>query len=289
MHNYFFISIRYKFEELLFTRAKCKPYHWDLGNIHKPKESLIGYLATNEGVRTLFRILKELLNHLNKEEGIDIDVLDSEDILSKIEKYTRPIGDIFKTAKYDTIKLFRSRSGQKGISQNTMTLLSIINKQFDEFNPLGLAEYLDHIDEEGTKEAKVLIGELLIQIQKFVINKLKEHFHSEENWWYEGIPENVRTACMERREKDKGQKNPEQYIDIIDYHTIAYKNWKGCFDEPFTFDKDGGKDKKLNWIKELNRIRNITHHETKWPASKDDVAFIRHIHKLVSERLVTPG
>lgn len=273
--------------------ATGAPYHWGLGNIKKEKEGQIGYLATNEGLRALFRVQKEMLAHIQQETGIDVDAMSSEDLLPKLKKLAKPIADFFDTANYDTITMFRSRSGQKGIRQNMMFMQSFINNEVPEFNPPGLAEYLDTIDVEGTKEAKELIGELLIQMQRFVIHKLEERYPGKNaagrpSWWFEGVPLNIRKACMERYEAEKGVKEPEQYIDIVDFHTIASKNWKGFFDELFTFDKDGGKDKKLAWILRLNTIRNITHHETKWPASKEEVAFIRDIHKKGMERFVIP-
>jgi len=268
--------------------AKEAPYHWDLGNLKKEKESQIGYLATNEGIRALLRVLKEILVHIQKETGIDVDALDSEALLPKIEKFAKPITEVFRTATYETISQFRSRSGQKGIRQNSMVLQSFINKQFNEFDPPGLAEYLDSLDEAGTKEAKELIGELQLHMHKYVIYKLKEQYPGKNKWWYDGVPEKVRTKCMTRREQERGAKEPEQYLTTIDYLDIASKNWKGCFDEPFAFTKEGGKDKKLEWIKELSKIRNITHHEEKWPATKEQVAFIKEIHKKVFERFVIP-
>ena len=106
------------------------PYHWDLGNTRKEKEAQIGYLATNEGIRALFRVLKEMLVHIQQEDGIDIDRLGSEDLLPKLKKLAKAIADVFETATYDTIAMFRSRSGQKGIRQNMMFMQGFINKQF---------------------------------------------------------------------------------------------------------------------------------------------------------------
>lgn len=270
--------------------AQAAPAHWNLGNTKKEKESLVGYLATNEGIRTLFRVLKEIFRHIQKDVGVEIDTLDSADVLPKIEKLAQPIIEAFKVMTCETISRFRKQSGQKGIKHNSMVMQGFIKKQFDKFDSPGLAEFLDSQDEEGTKEAKGLIGDLLIQMQKFVLYKLKMHFPEDKKWWYDGIPLNVRKVCMERHETALGEKEPEQYIDIIDFHTIAYKNWQGCFEEPFTFfTKDGGKDKKLEWIKELNEIRNITHHETKWPARKEQVAFVREVHKKVFENFVIPA
>ena len=50
--------------------------------------------------------------------------------------------------------------------------------------------------------------------------------------------------------------------------------------------KQGDRDKKLKWIADLNTIRNITHHEEKWPATKDQVAFVREVHSFVKKNFV---
>jgi DNA sulfur modification protein DndB len=268
--------------------AKSLPYHWDLGNIKKEKDSQVGFLATNEGIRTLLRVLKELFTHIHRESGVALDVLDSQDVLARLEVLTKPITDVFKTATCDIISHFRSRSGQKGIRQNFMVMLSFINKQIPAFNPPGLEEYMESVDEDGTRDAKMLIGELQKRLHKFVLYRLKEIFPDGESWWYEGVPDSVRRECMTRREDEKGAKEKEQYMTTINYHAIAYKNWKDGFDKAFSFTKDGGKDKQLGWIQELSKIRNITHHEEKWPATKEQVAFVRDIHKKVFERLIIP-
>ena len=116
--------------------------------------------------------------------------------------------------------------------------------------------------------------------------KLKEHHNDDpDDWWTEGIPEPVRLNCVQRSEKEKGAKNKEQYICLIDYHNIAAYDWP-FFKEFFSFLESGGKDKQLKWVKELNDIRNITHHSEKWPATKEQVATVREIYKKVMERFV---
>jgi hypothetical protein len=42
----------------------------------------------------------------------------------------------------------------------------------------------------------------------------------------------------------------------------------------------------LHWYEGVPR--NITHHEEKWPATKDQVEFVRDIHRNIVERLVVP-
>jgi DGQHR domain-containing protein len=268
-------------------------YHWDLGNLNKEKESLIGYLATNEGVRALLVVLKDILDHIKKESNLDPSYLDSPDLNPKIEKLAIPIADVFKSAQYGAIHQFRTRSGgKKGVNINSKFLESFINKQIPTFNPPGLNSFLDDMDEEGTKEAKGLIGEMVMRMQEFVIYKLKEAFPGQTTtgkpkWWYEGIPETIRTQCVSLSDKGKGEKEPEQYLDIVHYQTIASKNWNNIFRESFSFIK-GGKDVQLEWISQLNTIRNITHHENKWPATKEQVSFVKEYYRLVMDRFNIP-
>ncbi|MCI5140569.1 MAG: DGQHR domain-containing protein [Candidatus Electrothrix sp. ATG1] len=267
--------------------ATTAPYHWDLGKVKKEKESQIGYLATNEGIRALFRVLKELLTHIEIQTGADADTLTGEDLLKEIKKYAMPIAELFMVADYEAIAQFRSRSAsKKAVLQNANHLMGFIHKQHPEFCPHGLEEYLESIDEEGTKEAEGLVAELQKQMYEFVLHKLKEKYPNGDDWWYEGVPSKVRTQCTARCEEEKGIKSKEQYLKLIDYHSIAMSNWQGCFQGSFSFTKDGGKDKQLKWIKDLNCIRNITHHPEKWPASKKQVEFVRDIHRKGMERFM---
>jgi len=273
--------------------AKKSMYHWDLGNIKNEKTSQIGYLSTNEGVRALLIVLKHILDHIKSTCAIDTTYLDSSDILPKIESFALPIAEIFEMSKFDVINQFRARSGgKKGVSINARFLEAIINRQINSFSPPGLNEFLENMDVEGTKDAKELIGQMVIKMHDFVVLKLKEKFPGSAErkyleWWYEGVPDPVRSECVRLSDKNKGVNEPEQYLDIVDYQSIAAKNWRGCFEEYFSFTKEGGKENKLAWIAELNTIRNITHHENKWPATKDQVEFVRKYHKLVMERFVT--
>ena len=107
---------------------------------------------------------------------------------------------------------------------------------------------------------------------------------NENAWWFDGIPEPIRKECVHRFEKDKGKKEKHQYLNLIDLHTIAFKNWD-IFQKYYSFTKDGGKAKQLKWLVELNDIRNITHHRPKWPATKEQVSRVREIYKQLMEKL----
>ena len=69
------------------------------------------------------------------------------------------------------------------------------------------------MDEEGTKEARALMGEISRRLYSVTIEALKKKFG--ENWWFEGVPNSVRVSCSERHEIDKGKKEKSQYISLL--------------------------------------------------------------------------
>jgi len=86
-------------------------------------------------------------------------------------------------------------------------------------------------------------------------------------------------------EEEKGIKKREQYFTLIDYKKIAYANWE-LFSKYFSFLDRGSKNAQLEWLDKLNPIRNITHHREKWPATKEQVQYVREVYKKVMEQFV---
>lgn len=253
------------------------PDHWVLG------DDKGGFLCTNNGLRALLRILMEILRHVEYERHVSLAELKFADFQNEIEVYTAPVVSWFGSAGAQEIEIFRNRTALKGVGQNSMNMLCQIHAVHPHFHPAKLSDYLETVDIEGTKDARELIDQLQRTMRDYVIRKLREEF-GDKKWWFEGIPETVRTSCSEAHEREKGVKERDQYFHIIDYHTIAMKNWD-TLGAAFSIDNTGGKTKQLEWLKDLNTIRNITHHAEKWPADKEQVKFVRKVHQLVMERM----
>ncbi|MFH1216667.1 MAG: DGQHR domain-containing protein [Pseudomonadota bacterium] len=261
--------------------ADAMPEHWAIG------DGPSGYLCTNNGIRAILRVLKEVFTYIAHKHSIEPEIYDPDDLLPLIAKHTQPVVDYFKGASQDSIALFRSRQALQGVNKNSLMMMSLIHDSYKDFLPLGLQKYLETVDVEGTEEARSMMESIQERLFTVTIRVLKDHYkENEEQWWYEGIPETVRTECSKRCELDKGAKNREQYFFLIDYKTIAAFRWEDLFNKYYSFSKDGGKEKQLKWLVDLNQIRTITHHREKWPATKDQVAFVREIHAKVMEKFV---
>ncbi len=243
-----------------------------------------GFFFTNNGVRCLLVILKEILIDIEYKLDEDLDELPAEAFISCFDEYIDPLVQHFKDSSPEFIEKFRKRQALSGVNQNATEMMSFIHSKMKDFCPDRVAKYLETIDEIGTSEARTLIDEIQMKMFDFVIKKLKEK-HGEK-WWYDGIPGTIRDGCARKQEAEKGIKDKEQYLVLIDYKDIAEHNWPDPFEKYLSITMDGGKKKKLSWIQELNTIRNITHHVEKWPATKDQVSFVKEVHNFISNNLI---
>ncbi len=256
--------------------------HWNLGS------SPGGFLATNLGLRTLFRVLKSLIVYSEKDVGLNLHGLEADTILGQIEEFTKPVSKYFKSATKEKVAPFRRQSSLAGVKDNSLGLMYFIREEFPNFNPSGLQEYIDSRDEEGTRESQGLVTEIQKMISEFVIFKLKEHYGEKDKlWWYDGVDLNIRTECMKEREKINGKGEPENYFYLIDYMKIAEKNWAKIFQHPFSYYKEGNKLNRLKWIKELTEIRNQTSHPERGVLTTDQVDFVRKLHAYALENFRT--
>ncbi len=251
------------------------PNQWALGN------DVGGFLYTNNGTRALLRVLREILAHISREYGISPENRTAGELDPYITEIMTPLVQYFSDAEPSDFLVYRNRTSLKGVTQNAMDMLRIIHEANEDFLPKRLKDYLDTVDHDGTKDCVRLINEIQQTLYQFVMKRLNESFG--ENWWYDGVPEPVRKSCSAIQEEERGTKEKHQYMHLIDYHVIADRNWE-VFKDSFSLSNAHGKKKQLEWLKELNTIRNITHHVEKWPATKEQVAFVRRMYAEVMKR-----
>lgn len=255
------------------------PDNWNLA----PHEG--GYLCSNNGLTALLILFSEILKHLEKEINADLMYLQEEDLMdNNVKPLLNPVIIFFKNATSKEYKDYKSQQGASGQRKCAFELMAKINKVFPEFNPKGLKEHLENNDESKTREAREIVHQLEKKIHNNVINKLKEHF--EEDWWYGGVPEKVRTAARKLQEEKKYQ-NVEECFLLLDYYQIIFANWE-LFEVTYSIVKDKkekGKKKSLDWFNKLNSIRNKCSHPQRGNVSKEEYEFTIDLNNILLNRL----
>ena len=154
------------------------------------------------------------------------------------------------------------------------------------FQPNGLKEWMESFDKSGTENTKKLTDQIQLSMNRCVLGELEKEHGTQ--WWYDGVPSTVRTKCATRREEEKGIHDAEQYLDLIDYKTIALasSHWSKIFQKYFVIDdQQGDKKKKLAWMDKLNDIRKIESHPERGLLTTDQVDFVKNLHVRLEKNL----
>lgn len=244
-----------------------------------------GFLCTNNGLRALLRLLKELISFIEVQDQLKAFTLDAEDLIARVAPYITPLVEFFQNADPSEIQTFRSRQALDGVKKNCLGMMGIIAEAKPEFTSKELAEYLSTRDKEGTNIARELIDQINLLLFHDVLQQLKGHYGEvKDAWWWKGIPQTTREKCDAQVNRDNGVKDRWQYLSLADYQTIIPNNWE-LFVNRYDFGDKGKKADKVSWIGRLNKIRQTTHHPEKGLISKDDVAYVKAIHAHVTEKI----
>jgi DGQHR domain-containing protein len=257
------------------------PGNWSLG------DDKGGFLCTNNGLRALLRLLKELIFFIEKKDYVQAVNLEAEYILEKIKPYVDPLVAHFANAELDEIQTFRSRQALDGVNKNCLGMMGIISEAIPDFTNQELSEYLSSRDKEGTNIARGLIDQINMILFNDVLTTLKTEFGEvKDAWWWQGIPATTREKCDAQVNRDNGTKDRHQYLSLSDYQTIVTNNWL-LFDKRYDFGEKGKKADKVSWIGHINKIRQTTHHPEKGLISKDEVAYVKSIFEKVNASIVS--
>lgn len=257
--------------------------HWQLGK--KPG----GFLAMNMGVRSMLGVFREVLQYVQRKEGISLDRYNPDTFMPAVKELFEPVVTHFRTATEEETRRFRDHVGMAGLRRCELEMMRLIKGAIPDFTAEGLDEYIAALDIEGTKEARDLIFNINRTLHEYVIARLKEKFgdNDAEAWWWQGIPMGVRKGCDDRRNEDMEPRPASAYFNLIDYHTIAEANWN-LFGEPFTLfkgDEQKIKKERLKWIVHLNQMRKSTVHAERGYLTKEEVKKVRAIYAAVMEKL----
>lgn len=266
----------------LFLDNENLKIQWEMGS----EEG--GYLCTNQGIIATIRVLKAILDHLERKDQIKVRNRNVGKLLLDIKKYLAPVIEYLGTASPQVIKEFRQRYAQAGVQASTFALLKIINDNSPEFDPPGLQEYIAKTDTTNNQETYQHLSEIETVIHNHVITELKKKYgDGYSNWWHNGVKGSIRNNAVVLANNDGHYDSGfEKYLYLIDLKEIIENNW-GIFSEIYTINAkaNDSRTKRLRWYTEINKIRNIVAHPPSGGVSDEQLAFVKKIKEELSNRI----
>lgn len=221
-----------------------------------------GGLAMNNGITVCINVLRSVLEHLGQHSRLAM--LADDELIDRLGPYAKAVGNHFARMSMDERASFRQLQGVDGQNTGTRLCQAAIQVEFPKFDPLGLKDWIERKKANTNEQARSVIERIEKALQDTVLETLKEEFDQDENqWWYDGVPQKIRTKIQQRIEESDGKAGQrEQNFDLVHYREIIKDNW-GFFGELFGFGTQGNKDKKTEWIVDVSNMRNTVMHPSR--------------------------
>ena len=256
------------------------PTHWEVG------DGPSGYLCTNNGIRALFHVIKDISDYIRHKDGTDLCLFDADDTFAAVEPYLKVLANFFKNASDQEVQAFRRiGSSLTAVRQQAHGMEVHIQKEFPDFKPAGLQEYLESRDVSGTEEAREKVLHIQERMFCYVTDVLKKQYGTQDKaWWVQGVPSNIRIDCSGRWEQKNREGDEEEQLYFQNYVDIFLHNWD-IVKDVISLDAKDKQAKKVNvkWISDLSKIRNKVVHPEQGVLSTEQVAFVEDIYKKVEE------
>ena len=164
-----------------------------------------------------------------------------------------------------------------------------INKQFNNYCPDGLKEWIELKEGETNNEGKKIIDDLELMISKHVIMTLKNIYKTKEDeWLYSGVPKKVIAEARNLEIEHEGKRKIEQCFNLLHYKKIIDNNWN-IFKEIYSINEKGtqGKEKGLAWFDRVNNMRNIVSHVSANEfLTHENVSELKRYDQTIKERII---
>ena len=262
-------------ERFLSLFSEGSPSHWE------KDRNEAGFLCTNLGIAALLRLFHAALTHISQnQESFDHHELSTDALVGSVTQLMAPVISWFNNASDSDMARFRGHFGGGAPRAYTFNLMEIIHDENPAFSPLGLEEHIVAFSAESVNKAREYVTIIENAISEVTFSVLKQKYGAEsDSWWRRGVPTSVRTKGAQRAEEDEEGGLPYQFLDLVDYKTIAEvsKNWLD-FNRKWTIDpKARSKVDRLAWMERLNRIRRRVSHPGRRSVTQDDIEFLEEV------------
>lgn len=258
----------------------------ELTNHWKAGDGPAGYLCTNNGIRALFHIIKDVSDHIRQEDGTDLYLFNASEAFEKLAPYLQVLIKYFANASSQEVQAFRRiGSSLTAVRQQAWGMEVQIQREYPDFKPHGLQKYLESRDEAGTNEARRKVLEIQRRIFDYVIGTLKQAYGTNDKaWWVRGVPLKIRKDCTIRWEEKNREGDEEGQLYLQNYVDICIDNW-ALVKEVISLgarDKEA-KTRNTKWIKDLTTVRNKVAHPEQGLLNSEEVIQVREIYDKVEK------
>ena len=242
-----------------------------------------GALAMNDGVTILLNVCRSVLKHF-MDKGLKLHELDEDEIAELIAPFGGCLGDHFAGLSSQELQKFRSLRGGQGHGTGTKMCQAVLSKQFPDFKPAGLQEFLELQELRTSDEAMNISRRIEVALHKFVLGELKEEYGADESgWWFRGVPRETRQRIDKLRNEESVPRSRESLFGLIDFRVIIEQNWE--LFGAILVQGSGNKEKKTKWLVRLNEIRNVAAHPANGPVPLEDVEYLHETERWLRTRL----
>jgi hypothetical protein len=176
---------------------------------------------------------------------------------------------------------YRKSYGTGGRASYYRNLQRAIRDKRPEFAAPGLDEYLRRADKEVINTAREIVGEIEIFMRDDIKRTLVAEYGSV--WEQQGVPRPTRKKTGELANEKNLDLPPSKQVTawdcmyFIDYHnvlTYSHDMWQKQFAKRYTKPGDeqlsGSWKNRLDWVQDLNEIRNRVMHPQTQGVSDDE-------------------
>jgi DNA sulfur modification protein DndB len=245
------------------------------------KDSIV---LSNNGIYGFLLLLSDIIKHIDENKFIDVRKSSPKLILSEVFTFIDPVIIYLKNINVEARIDLKKSYGAGGQTKHWRTFQKLVRDTHNQFNPIGLEEYLVKQEKQNNDRAFAIIREIETFFNKDFKKKLEAKF--DKMWFKKGVPpqigdDAVSLATKKNREveNEEDEVEPWDCINIIAYRAIAVKNWLDVFDKDYTRpgeEKKGTKEDKTKWMVKLEFLRNQNVHS--YFVTEDELMFLEELY-----------
>lgn len=259
----------YDFFKRIFSRVEdVLSNQWELG------DSEGGFVARNIGFTSLIVIIWDIVSYLEGAKLIRFESKSSEYIYDNVKPYLDIILEFINGLSREELQNMNKQYGSTGVAKIRREFQRIIHKNFNDFQPDGLIQYIKESSGIYNSETRNTVLEIQKKMKDFIFNKLKDEFGIKD-WWRLGVHKDIKKKCSLKKIEEGVDEPDWNFIDLIDYNKIISNNWKllgSVFSAPKADQLK--KEEKIKWIIHLNNIRKKGVHPERKDITEEEYNFV---------------